>query len=56
MTLDNNGQNREFFKNSNWNMPNTPSGMHMYDMVKIDTVVFEILGGGGLLTPPPPDR
>ena len=39
-------------------MPNTPSKMHMYDMVKIHTIVFEIDGGGGgsfkaLL---PPDR
>ena len=50
-----NGQNREFLKNSNWNMPKTPGEMHMYDMVKIDTTVFEILGGGGgLLKPPPP--
>ena len=28
-------------------MPKTPSKMHMYDMVKIDTIVFEIVGGGG---------
>ena len=28
-------------------MPKTPGKMHMYDMVKIDTIVFEILGGGG---------
>ena len=30
--------------------------IHIYDMVKIDTTVFEIVvggGGGGLLTPPP---
>ena len=32
-----------FFKNSNWNMPETPGKIHMYDMVKIDTIVFEIL-------------
>ena len=38
-----NGQNREFLKNSNWNMPKTPGKMHMYDMVKIDTIVFEIV-------------
>ena len=35
-------------------MPKTPGKMHMYDMVKIDTIVFEIIGGGGLLKPPPP--
>ena len=35
-------------------MPETPGKMHMYDMVKIDTIVFEIVGGGGLLKPPPP--
>ena len=35
-------------------MPKTPGKMHMYDMVKIDTIVFEFVGGGGLLTPPPP--
>ena len=28
-------------------MPKTPDKIHMYDMVKIDTIVFEILGGGG---------
>ena len=27
--------------------------MHMNDMVKIDTILFEIVGGG-LLKPPPP--
>ena len=36
-------------------MPKTPGKIHMYDMVKIDTIVFEIIGGG-LLKPPPPDR
>ena len=36
-------------------MPKTPGKMHMYDMVKIDTIVFEIVGGGGgLLKPLPP--
>ena len=38
-------------------MPETPGKMHMYDMVKIDTIVFEIVGGGGgagFLSPPPP--
>ena len=46
-------------------MPKTPGQIHMYDMVKIDRIVFEIVGGGGLLTlhdpgggalkaPPPP--
>ena len=33
-------------------MPKTPGKMHMYDMVKIDTTVFEIVGGG--LKPPTP--
>ena len=28
-------------------MPKTPGKIHMYDMVKIDTIVFEIIGGGG---------
>ena len=37
-------------------MPKTPGKMHMYDMVKIDTIVFEIIGGGGgaFKAPPPP--
>ena len=35
-------------------MPKTPSKMHMYDMVKIDTIDFEIVGGGGVLSKPPP--
>ena len=35
------------FKNYNWNMPKIPSKMDMYDMVKIDNIVFEIVGGGG---------
>ena len=35
-------------------MPKTPSKMHMYDMVKIDTIVFEIVGGGGGIKAPPP--
>ena len=35
-------------------MPKTPGKMHMYDMVKIDTIVFEIVGGGGGLLKPPP--
>ena len=25
-------------------MPKTPGKIHMYDMVKIDTIVFEIVG------------
>ena len=38
-------------------MPETPGKMHMYDMMKINTIVFEIVrGGGGLLKPPTPDR
>ena len=45
------------FKNSSWNMPKTPGKIRMYDMVKIDTIVFEIVGGGGAFkAPPPPDR
>ena len=28
-------------------MPKTPGKIHMYNMVKIDTIVFEIVGGGG---------
>ena len=28
-------------------MPKTPGKIHMYDMVTIDTIVFEIVGGGG---------
>ena len=35
-------------------MPKTPGKIHMYDMVKIDTIVFEILVGGLLKPPPPP--
>ena len=35
-------------------MPKTPGKMHMYDMVKIDIIVFEIAGGGLLKPPPPP--
>ena len=34
-------------------MPKTPSKMHIYDMVKIDAIVFEIVGGGIKVTPPP---
>ena len=26
-------------------MPKTPGKVHMYDMVKIDIIVFEIVGG-----------
>ena len=48
-----NGQNREFLKNSNCNMPKTLGKIHMYDMVKIDTIVFEIVEGGGAFNPPP---
>ena len=36
-------------------MPETPGKIQMYDILKIDTIVFEIVGGGGgLLKPPPP--
>ena len=34
------------FENSKWNMRQTPSKMRMNDMVTIDTIVFEIVGGG----------
>ena len=34
-------------------MPKTPSEMHIYDMVKIDTIVFEIIGRAFKATPPP---
>ena len=34
-------------------MPKTPGKMHMYDMVKIDTIVFEIVGGAFKVPPPP---
>ena len=43
-----------FFKNSNWIMPKTSGKIHMYNMVKIDKTVFEIVGRGGLSNPPPP--
>ena len=36
-------------------MRQRPGQMHMHDMVTIDTIVFEIVGGG-LLKPPPPPR
>ena len=42
-------------KSWNWNMRETPSEMHMHDMVTIDTVDYEIVGGReGLLKSPPP--
>ena len=34
-------------------MPKTPGNMHMYDMVKIDIKVFEVVGGGKAPPPPP---
>ena len=37
-------------------MPEIPSKRHMYDMVKEDTIVFEIVAGGGgrgIIAPPP---
>ena len=37
-------------------MPKTPSKMHMYDMVKIDTIDFEIVGGGVCFQSPLPSR
>ena len=36
-------------------MSKRPGKMHMYDMAKIDTIVFEMVGGG-VLKPPPPDH
>ena len=33
-------------------MPKTPGQIHMYDMVKIDTIVFEIVGGAFKAPPP----
>ena len=42
-----------FKKNSNGNVPKTPSEIHMYDMVKIETIVFEIVGRGAFKAPPP---
>ena len=35
-------------------MPETLGEMHMYDVVKIDTIVFKIVGGRVPLKPPPP--
>ena len=34
-------------------MPKTPGKIHMYDMVKIDTIVFETVGGSAFKAPPP---
>ena len=34
-------------------MLKTPSKMHRYDMVKIDRIVFEIVGGEAFKAPPP---
>ena len=34
-----------YFKIELWNMPKTPGKMHNYDMVKIDTIVFQIVRG-----------
>ena len=33
-------------------MPKTPGKIHMYDMVKIDPIVFEIVGGAFKAPPP----
>ena len=41
-------------KNHQLEHAKTPSKMHMYDMVKIDAIVFEIVGGGLLKTLLPP--
>ena len=37
-------------------MPKTPSKMHMYDKVKINTIIFEIIRGAFKAPPLPPDR
>ena len=37
-------------------MPKTPSKMHMYDIVKTETIVFEIVGRGEAPFNPPPLR
>ena len=34
-------------------MPKTPRKMHIYDIVKIDTMIFEIVWGGVFKAPPP---
>ena len=36
-------------------MPKTPGKIHMYDIVNIDTIVFEIVGGT-FKAPPRSDR
>ena len=38
----------------NWNMPKTHSKIDMNDMVKIDTLDFEIVGWEAFKPPPPP--
>ena len=35
-------------------MSETPGKMHMYEMVKINTIVFEIVGGWVAFKAPPP--
>ena len=35
-------------------MLKTPGKMHIYDMVKIDKIIFEIVKGGGDFNSPPP--
>ena len=37
-------------------MHKTPTRMHMHDIVKIDTMVFQIVGGRGAFDTPPPPR
>ena len=37
-------------------MRQTPSKMSMTDVVTIDTIVFEIVGGVALIKAPPPSR
>ena len=36
-----------------YKMPKTLGKMHMNDMVKINTILFKIVGGGGFKSPPP---
>ena len=40
-------------KRSNWNMLKTPNKMHLYDVVKVDTIVFDIVMGEDFKAPPP---
>ena len=39
-------QNRKFIKKGKWNICRTPGKIHMYNVVKIDTVLFETIERG----------